>query len=333
VNIPIALVALALAARLLHADAGRADAGRLDWTGFALLSPGLGAIVFGLSETETHGGVTAPIAWIPIVGGAILVAAFARHAWGARRPLIDVRLFRNAGFAAASGTTFLLGASLFGAMIILPLYYQVARGESALTAGLLMAPQGVGAALSMPLAGRLTDSRGGGPVALFGVIVVTLGTLPFVAVSAGSGYLWLALLLVVRGVGIGCAMMPSMSAAYATLDRAAVPRATSSLNVVQRVGGSIGTALLAVVLQHQIATGLSGGGGGSATLQRLPEAVRQRVAGPLADAFGHTFWWAVGMSVIAIGPALVLFRTQRTAAPSAQTAAATQAAAAPPEPA
>jgi EmrB/QacA subfamily drug resistance transporter len=322
VNIPIAILALALAYRLLHADAGRADAGKLDWTGFALLSPGLGAVVFGLSETETHGGVTAPIAWIPIVGGAILVALFARHAWGARRPLIDVRLFRSRGFAAASATTFLLGGSLFGAMIILPLYYQVARGESALTAGLLMAPQGVGAAFAMPIAGRLTDRRGGGPVALFGIAVITLGTLPFVAVSGESSYVWLALLLVVRGIGMGCAMMPAMSAAYATLDRAAVPRATSSLNVVQRVGGSIGTALLAVVLQHQIATGLGGGRGGSGTLQRLPESVRTRVAEPLAAAFGDTFWWAVGMSVVAIVPAVVLFRSQRAVAPGREAPAA-----------
>ena len=68
-----------------------------------------------------------------------------------------MRLFRDRVFAAAATTTFLVGGALFGAMIILPLYYQVARGESALTAGLLMAPQGVGAALAMPVAGRLTD--------------------------------------------------------------------------------------------------------------------------------------------------------------------------------
>src|SRR3954471_22168882 len=71
VNIPIVVLALALAARLLHADAGRADAGRLDWIGLALLSPGLAGIVFGLSETETHGGLKAPIAWVPIVAGVI----------------------------------------------------------------------------------------------------------------------------------------------------------------------------------------------------------------------------------------------------------------------
>src|SRR3954464_5335258 len=168
VNVPIAAIALVLAARLLHADAGRADAGRLDWLGLGLLSPGLAGIVFGLSESESHGGFGAPLVWIPIVVGIVLVAGFVRHAWRAERPLIDVRLFRDRVFAAASATTFLIGGALFGAMIILPLYYQVARGESALTAGLLMAPQGLGAAAAMPIAGKLTDRLGGGRVAVAG---------------------------------------------------------------------------------------------------------------------------------------------------------------------
>ena len=84
VNVPIAMVALVMAAKLLKADAGRADAGRLDWLGLALLSPGLAAIVFGLSESESHGGFGDPLVWGPIVAGVVLVAAFAVHA-GARR--------------------------------------------------------------------------------------------------------------------------------------------------------------------------------------------------------------------------------------------------------
>ena len=154
-----------LAARLLKADAGRADAGRLDWVGLLLLSPGLGRFVFGLSESESHGGFSDPRRV-----GADRRRRRARRAvraprLRAPRPLIDVRLFRDRVVRAAAATTFLVGGALFGAMIILPLYYQVARGESALTAGLLMAPQGVGAALAMPLAGRLTDRVGGGRVA------------------------------------------------------------------------------------------------------------------------------------------------------------------------
>ena len=313
VNVPIAIVALGLAARLLHAEAGRADAGRLDWLGILLLSPGLAGIVFGLSETETHGGLGAPIAWIPIVVGLVLIVLFVRHAWFADRPLIDVRLFRNTGFSAAAATTFLLGGSLFGTLIVLPLYYQIGRGESALAAGLLLAPQGLGAALAMPVAGRLTDRVGGGRVALVGLVIMTLGTIPFAFVGSTTSYGLLAAVLVVRGIGMGGTMMPAMAAAFAALEGPQVPRATSALNAIQRVGGSIGTALLAVVLQHQIATQLGGRAGGQGTLQRLPRGVRERVAEPLASAFAHTFWWAVALGALALIPTIVLAVSQRRA--------------------
>ena len=305
VNIPIVVGALVLAQRWLTADQGRADAGRLDWRGLLLLSPGLALVVFGLSESESHGGFADPVVWGPIVVGLVLVALFVLHARGAPRPLLDVGLFRERAFSAAAMTTFLVGAALFGAMIILPLYYQVARGETALTAGLLIAPQGFGAALAMPLAGRLTDRIGGGIVATFGLVIATVGTLPFAMVSADTSYWLLALLLVVRGVGIGCSMMPAMAAAYSTLSRAAVPRATSALNVINRIGGSLGTALLAVVLQGQLSDAFGGRAGGDG-IARLPEGVRVRVAEPLADAFAHTFVWAAALTTVAIVPAVIL---------------------------
>jgi EmrB/QacA subfamily drug resistance transporter len=318
VNVPVGALGLALAWRLLPGDAGRADAGALDWRGLLLLSPGLGAVVFGLSETETHGGIGAPIAFGPIVAGLALVVLFAVHALRAPRPLIDVRLFRKPQFAAATSTTFFLGAGLFGAMIVIPLYYQVARGESPLTAGLLMAPQGLGAAMVMPLAGRLTDRLGGGRVAIVGLIVCVIATLPFVWVGPHTSYGWLAAVLVVRGMGFGSAMMPSMAAAFATLERAAVPRATAALNVFQRVGGSVGTAFLAVILQNRIKANLPAAGSGQNAIRRLPAGVRERVAEPLAHAFAQTFWWALALLAIAIVPAgilAVLSRPRRGARP------------------
>jgi hypothetical protein len=142
--VPIAALSLILAARLLRSDQGRADAGRLDWLGVALLSPGLAGVAFGLAETETSGGLSSAIAWAPIAAGLVLIILFVRHALRARNPLIDMHLFRSPGFSAAAASTFLLGAALFGAMLLLPLYYQVDRGESALNAGLLLAPQGIG---------------------------------------------------------------------------------------------------------------------------------------------------------------------------------------------
>jgi EmrB/QacA subfamily drug resistance transporter len=314
VNLPVVVLALVLAHRFLTADQGRADAGKLDLRGLALLSPGLAGVVFGLSESESHGGFTDPIVWVPILGGLALVAAFVLHALRAPRPLLDVRLFKERAYSAAAATTFLVAAALFGAMILLPLYYQVARGESALTAGLLMAPQGVGAAMAMPIAGRLTDKVGGGRVAVVGLIFATVGTLPFVMVGADSSYWLLGGILVIRGIGIGGTMMPAMAAAYATLTGPAIPRATSQLNVIQRIGGALGTALLAVTLQGEIEDAFPGGGG---ALQRVPDAARARVAEPLAGAFGNTFWWAVAMTVLALIPALILASAQRPPAPEA----------------
>src|SRR5450755_902154 len=309
VNVPIAALSLILAARVLNSDQGRADVGRLDWLGVALVCPGLAGVVFGLAETETSGGLSATIAWGPIVAGLVL---FARHALRARGPLIDMRLFRSAGFSAAAASVFLLGAALFGAMLLLPLYYQVDRGESALSAGLLMAPQGIGAALVMPISGRLTDRIGGGRVALFGIAVMTLATFPLVGVGPTSSYLWLAVVLLIRGIGLGCSMMPTMASAYAVARSDQVPGATSVLNTLQRLGGSIGTALLAVVLSDQARAALGPGAACSGGLiQTLSPTVRAHVAAPLASAFGNAFWWSLAATLIALVPASVLAVTQR----------------------
>jgi len=131
-------------------------------------------------------------------------------------------------------------------------------------------------------------------------VYTQLGAHTSFAVLGGSLFL--------RGVGFGFVMMPAISAAYQTLDAPQVPRASTAINIVQRVGGSIGTALVAVVLEHQISVqvhALSGGLTGAAT---APPGVVAKVAQPFASAFGHTFWWVVGMTTVALIPALLLVR-------------------------
>ena len=213
--------------------------------------------------------------------------------------LIDISLFRDRAFAAASGTVFIFGVSLFGAMLILPLYYQVVRGESALTAGLLLAPQGVGAAMAMPIAGRMTDRLGAGRVVPFGVVIACLGTAVYTQLTATTSYTVLGVALWVRGIGLGMTMMPSMAAAYQTLERAAVPRATSTINIIRTIGGSFGTAVLTVVLQRRIVAEIPGATGDLGALRGGAAAAAE----PLAAAFGTTFWVAVGLTALALIPA------------------------------
>ena len=305
VNVPIGAVALVLSARFL-ARGDRQDAGRLDLFGAALLSPGLALLVYGLSEAGGGSGFGSPTVLGCVGAGLVLVAAFVAHALRVDRPLLDMHLFRDRSFAMANVTTFVFGAALYAGMFLLPLYYQVVRGQSALTAGLLMAPQGIGAMISMPWGGRLTDRIGARRVVPIGMTVFMVGTLAYTQLGASTGYLVLAVSLFVRGLGMGWTMMPTMSAAYTNLTRELVPRATTTINILMRVGGSFGTALVAVVLQRQItarlprlSTVLSNG---IPAGTHLPELVASRLAG----AFGYTFWVVTGVSAVGLVASLLL---------------------------
>jgi predicted MFS family arabinose efflux permease len=109
----------------------------------------------------------------------------------------------------------------------------------------------------LPISGRLTDRLGGGPVVFGGCLLLVVATAPLMFVTGHTPYPLLAGVLFVRGVGLGAAVQPSVAAAYQLLDSAQVPRATAALNTLRQIGGSIGTTLLAVILQHEGAAALS----------------------------------------------------------------------------
>ncbi|HNF82517.1 MAG TPA: DHA2 family efflux MFS transporter permease subunit, partial [Solirubrobacterales bacterium] len=137
VNVPVGIVAALLAVRMLpHSKLG--EPGKLDWAGLVLMVLGIPSLVFGISEVGTTGTFNSPEVIWPVIAGLLLIGAFIRHAYRAERPLLDVRLYANRVFGAASLTTFALGAALFGAMILMPLYYQQIRGESVIATGLLL---------------------------------------------------------------------------------------------------------------------------------------------------------------------------------------------------
>jgi hypothetical protein len=140
---------------------------------------------------------------------------------------------------------------------------------------------------------QLTDKLGGGPLALLGTVVTAATTVPFAMIGTHTPIVSLSVWMLLRGMGIGFAFIPAMSAAFASLKHSELPDATPQLNVLQRVGGSIGTAVLAVVLQ------------------RAPVGVHT-LAGA-ADAYGTAFWWSAAITALAIGPCVVLMRAERAA--------------------
>jgi EmrB/QacA subfamily drug resistance transporter len=293
VNVPFCIAAIILAWRGLparSADQARsqaAGAARLDVAGLVLLCPALAALLYGLAQASSAAGFGQLRVLIPLAAGAVLLAAFVWHALHtAVVPLVDLRLFRHRGFTGASTLMFLAGLSIYGAMLLLPLYFQQDRGFSALAAGLLLVPQGVGSILPRTIVGRLTDKLGSRPVSIVGIVLAAAGTVPFALAGVHTSEWLLGAALVVRGAGLGAATIALMAGAFQGLSKPELPHASSATRIMQQVGGAFGAAVLVVILTAGAA----------------------HAAGPagLSGAFDRTFWWSVGFTALALVPALLL---------------------------
>ncbi|MEV0275890.1 MDR family MFS transporter [Streptomyces sp. NPDC050610] len=302
-NLPIGAAALLLARRVLPKDepAARPADGGFDTLGFALLSPGLGLLVYGLSQAGTGARPGSATVVVPVVLGALLLLGYAVHALRTKGvPLIDLRLFANGKFARCTVMLFMLGFTVNSGLFMIPLYDQIVRGEGPVHAGLMVAPQGLGAALVLPFVSRLTDRFGARGVVPFGMALACVGTFAYTQIDAGTGQGWLAFWLFVRGVGTGATFGPALGAAYQAIGEAVAARATSALYVLLQLGGAIGTGGLALLFQNRIAAAIPGATG-------TPSAADDpSLAAPLAHAFGEAFWAGVAVCAAAVVVGLFL---------------------------
>lgn len=288
VNVPFCVVGLVLAAWLIPRDPPVQPAA-LDSVGLLLLSPAVVGLLYGLSNAARSGGFGRADVLVPLLGALLLLAAFLLWAWRqGHRALVNVRLFRHRPLSTSALLLFLSGFSLYGSMLLLPLYFQEIRGTDALGAGLLLIPQGIGTFLSRAAAGQLADRIGPRWVTVAGFAIVTLSTLPFAFAGRHTSVPLLMAALLVRGLGLGAVTIPLMACAFTGLERAEVPEASIVTRISTQVGGSFGTAVLAVILSG---------------------AARSTVT---ASAFQDSFWWATGLSAAALLASLLLPEQVRT---------------------
>ncbi|MBW8487255.1 DHA2 family efflux MFS transporter permease subunit [Actinomadura parmotrematis] len=306
VNVPFCAAALAAAVLMLPRDTERDASARLDVAGLALLSPGLAALVYGLAQAGDGVPLSGARFLVPVLAGAALVAGFVAHALRKReRALVDLRALRSRSFIAMSGGAFVYCLSLFGLMVLVPLYAQIVRGDTPLESGWLLAPLGLGAMVTMPVSGRLTDRLGQRPLAVAGTLLVLAGAALLATVDPGTGRLAIMGMGLVVGLGHGTAMPAVQAAFYRGLPRDAVPAATTASNILIRVGSSFGTAVTAVVLQIMIRDGLPGASG------NLREAAAAHRPDLLSDAFTGTFWCSAALLAVAVLPMLAIPRKGR----------------------
>ncbi|GAA2183250.1 DHA2 family efflux MFS transporter permease subunit [Micromonospora lupini] len=335
INLPIGVVALIYAQMALPKDAPEPSES-FDFLGMLMLSPGLALFLYGVSSLPEAGTFSAAKVWVPMLVGGVLVVAFVLYSFKPRHPLLDLRLFRNRSLTIASVTLFVFIIAFMGAGLLFPSYFLQVRGETTLAAGLLMAPQGIGAVITMPIAGILADRVPIGRTVPFALALIVVGFFGFTQVDPQTSYWLLEGSLFVMGLGMGGTMMPIMTSALRTLQAQEVARGSTLVNILQQIGGSIGAAVMSVILTNELngsrpipgAVDPSGKpiteAGLAIAAQQRPEILQQMPVDPsiiergldfAARSFAHTFWVAFALVLATFIPAALLPRRRTPAQP------------------
>ena len=253
VNVPVCLAGIVMAMLFLPDDSGERRVRAFDGVGFALLSPGLVLFLYGSDHLqETTGRLLLGVA-------AVLLALFVRHGLAkGEGALLDLELFQRKVFATAASTQFLSNGVSYAAQMLVPFYLIRICGKSPSETGLMLAPLGLGMVCVYPLMGKLTQRFGIRWVSASGAALALAGLTPMVFLAShGLVTTVFVAALVVRGIGQGAVGIPSITAAYASVPKRELPMATTSLNIVQRLGGPTLTTVCATFLAWRMR--LSGG--------------------------------------------------------------------------
>ena len=252
VNLPIGLLAIWLAIRFIPRDNAEGDATQLfDIRGVLLLSPGFAALIYAISEL----GLGKSIGDIEVLSTALLsvVLLIGYGAYALRTkivPLIDLRLFQNRKFSASVTVMTLVGGIFISSGFLLPLYYQQARGFSVLEAGLLMAPQGIGAMLVMPFTGRWSDRFGAKTLVPIGALLGFIALTVFARADRDTSMVLLTTVSLFSGMGLGFVGPPTLGSIYRAVEPGVISRATGAVFILLQIGAAIGVATFALIIQR-----------------------------------------------------------------------------------
>jgi DHA2 family multidrug resistance protein-like MFS transporter len=246
INIPVCALALVLGAVLIP-ESRSATTPRPDYTGLALSTGGLGALVYGAIEQAEYGWGDVRV-WGVMAAGVVLVAAFVAWTRRAARPLVDLGLFRDRRFTGGALPATLLTLALFGVLFVTPQYFQGVLGTDALGSGLRLLPLIGGLLVTSRLSPRLVGRYGAALVIAGGGVVMAAGMVLGAFSDAGTGYGTAAAWLTVTGLGMGLVLPASMTAAMSALSAERAGVGSAVLMTIRLVGGAFGAAVLGSLL-------------------------------------------------------------------------------------
>ncbi|WP_251517674.1 MULTISPECIES: DHA2 family efflux MFS transporter permease subunit [Staphylococcus] len=223
---------------------------KADIPGIICSTIGFGALLYGFSEAGNNTW-TSPIVLISLIIGIIFIVLFVVREMTMRVPMLNMEVLKYSGFTLTTVINMIVTMSLFGGMILLPLYLQNMRGFTAIQSGLLLLPGALIMGVIGPIAGRLLDKIGIKPLALIGTGIMTFATWELTKLNMNTTYGHLMLIYIIRSFGMSFIMMPIMTAGMNALPQRLIPHGNALSNTLRQLAGSIGTALLVTVMSTQ----------------------------------------------------------------------------------
>jgi EmrB/QacA subfamily drug resistance transporter len=318
VNVPVGILAVIGAKRLPGAFAPQETSeAHFDALGFVLLSAGLAGLTYGASLAPQSGWFSSPV-WPYWTGGIGLLAAYA--AWAVRRddPIVDMALLRKAQQALALTLAALVSVVTFAIVLLVPAFMQEIQGRTALTAGLTLLPQGLITGIGTVLGNLLPPRWGVRRTIVLGMLLLTLSTVGLLGVSATSPAALIALILCGRGFAIGLVIQPLLNRLIESLPEAKVPDGNTLFNVIERVSGTLGIALIVTFFQVRehvrIQQAMERLGNpdsllnqsAQAAVSRLPASAQHHLANAATSGFHDVIWLVAGLSALGIVMALTI---------------------------
>jgi EmrB/QacA subfamily drug resistance transporter len=252
-NVPFGLAGALWGGLVLH-ELARPDSVRgLDLLGTATFVVGLTGLVFGISR----GGISGwndPVVHAALAVAVLLLPAFIVIEYRGRAPMLDLAIFRNRMFAAATGAAFINGLSRFALMFVFVFYFQGAQGDDPITAGIKLAPMAIGMLIASPLAGIWADRHGSRALAAAGMLVTAVGLAAMTTLQAGSGYAASMVWLFVVGIGSGMFNSPNTAAMMGTVPAERRGIAAGARTMLQNTGAVISIAFVLAIITAAVPT-------------------------------------------------------------------------------
>jgi DHA2 family multidrug resistance protein len=253
INIPIGVMALYMINKYIHDPSyiKNAKVSRFDNIGFGSLIVWVGCLQIILDKGQEVDWFAATWLRWAFVAMIVALAIFIYQSFWGKQPLVNLRVLKDRNFLVGSTLIFLFGIAIYSTVVVLPLFYQELLGYTAFTAGLVVAPRGLGAICGMPVIGYLSNKVDPRYLLTFGFGIFGLTTLYFGSITLGISPTTLFLPILITGFGLSFVFVPISTAAYGTLSNEQMGNASGVFNLLRNVGGSIGISIATTLLTRR----------------------------------------------------------------------------------